>query len=583
MRCLVRILIAFAVLVVAATPAWAVNVRVRGGAQIEVAGWDRGTEVIVRGRVTDDVGASFGKVSLQLTARGPGGAIRFGNTRPCEGEDGGDARGEGEACQVTTAESGAFCVRFDPPAAGATLSASFVGNNFYDPAEASATIDAENETRVRSLLKFETTQSVFDLSDERVSLIVSLKVDRADQQRKSSQRTIKREGLALTLQNESGATLSTAPTGGDGKARFTLPARELGAPGEGVLKAIFAGDDGLLPSTTTLPVLRRGAASIRAPESIETSDPEGGFGFDVELTSAHGEVDGGIVEMTIDGQAVGAGPVSGGRAHISASFVGSRKRTLEAELRYSPSAPWWVADNRATVRVEVAGAGFVKQIVFGILLAGITGWIVTKWRRSPQLAEVEPQRESPPSGRPEVLVLERTAGQTGWRGTVTDAHDGHPLEGVRISVLGREFDRMRELASVVTHADGTFALDVAAPPGSVLAAEGEEHARHEQDVPPAGVLRVTLVTRRRALLDRLVKWVRARGAPFEGAKEPTPGHVRRVAARNGSDPVESWAREVEHAAFGPDPVTRAVDERIHGIEPDGQGAKRSGDPDAHAP
>ena len=222
MRCFVRILIAFAVLVGAATPAWAVNVRVRGGAQIEVAGWDRGAEVIVRGRVTDDVGASFGKVSLQLAARSAaGGGIRFANVRGCEGEDGGDARSEGETCQVTTADSGAFCVRFDPPAAGATLSASFVGNNFYDAADASTTIDAENETRVRSLLKFETTQSVFDLSDERVSLIVSLKVDRADQQRKSSQRTIKREGLSLTLQNEAGTSLATAPTSGDGKARFT--------------------------------------------------------------------------------------------------------------------------------------------------------------------------------------------------------------------------------------------------------------------------------------------------------------------------------------------------------------------------
>jgi hypothetical protein len=82
-----------------------------------------------------------------------------------------------------------------------------------------------------------------------------------------------------------------------------------------------------------------------------------------------------------------------------------------------------------------------------------------------------------------------------------------------------------------------------------------------------GELRIALVTRRRTLLDRLVRWARARGTPWDGPREPTPGHVRRVAARAEADDVAGWAGSVEHAAFGPDPVDTAMERDVRDREP----------------
>ena len=82
--------------------------------------------------------------------------------------------------------------------------------------------------------------------------------------------------------------------------------------------------------------------------------------------------------------------------------------------------------------------------------------------------------------------------------------------------------------------------------------DSADHSTHEQPLPPPSVLGVALVTRRRALLERLVRWARQKGAPFDGAPEPTPGHVRRVASRASAVEVEAWASRVEQAAYGPE-------------------------------
>jgi hypothetical protein len=76
-----------------------------------------------------------------------------------------------------------------------------------------------------------------------------------------------------------------------------------------------------------------------------------------------------------------------------------------------------------------------------------------------------------------------------------------------------------------------------------------------------------LVTRRRALLERLVRWARRRGAPFDSSTEPTPGHVRRVAARSSVSEVEAWATKVEDAVYGPEKVTASVEQQVRAVEP----------------
>jgi len=78
---------------------------------------------------------------------------------------------------------------------------------------------------------------------------------------------------------------------------------------------------------------------------------------------------------------------------------------------------------------------------------------------------------------------------------------------------------------------------------------------------------VALINRRRTLLERLVRWARQKGAPFDGAPEPTPGHVRRVASRAAAKEIEAWASRVEQAAYGPDPIDEAKEREARAAEP----------------
>jgi len=114
---------------------------------------------------------------------------------------------------------------------------------------------------------------------------------------------------------------------------------------------------------------------------------------------------------------------------------------------------------------------------------------------------------------------------------------------------------------------GAFTLEGAYRSDARLVVSSADHATHEQALPPPSVLRVALVTRRRALLERLVRWARQRGAPFDGAPEPTPGHVRRAAARHDAGEVEAWAGRVEQAVYGPDRVDEAREREAREAEP----------------
>jgi hypothetical protein len=123
------------------------------------------------------------------------------------------------------------------------------------------------------------------------------------------------------------------------------------------------------------------------------------------------------------------------------------------------------------------------------------------------------------------------------------------------------------VARAATDDHGAFTLDAAHGTDARLVVSADAHATHEQPLPPPSVLAITLVTRRRALLERLVKWARQRGAPFDGSPEPTPGHVRRAAVRAGAADVEAWAGRVEQAAYGPTPVDEPLEREVRATEP----------------
>jgi len=201
--------------------------------------------------------------------------------------------------------------------------------------------------------------------------------------------------------------------------------------------------------------------------------------------------------------------------------------------------------------------------------AGAALWVLRGWRRprarAPQQAEPAPA--SPP-GKPAVEVLSVGPAHGGWQGRVRDAHLGSPVALAEVAVLGPSTAGSRVLTRAVTDEEGWFQLEPAdgSSEGAHLRVEAPWHSALERPIPASGELLVSLVTRRRAILDRLVSWAERVGHPwFWGSAEPTPGHVARVARERGDAGVAAWAEAAEAAAFGAEPVDsvreRAVAER----------------------
>lgn len=549
------------------TNARAVEVRIRGGSEIDLVATARSNDVVVRGEIGDEVGASLGRVSLRVEALDKEGkSIALPSPASCGGGEASVVRRGARGYEVSTDERGAFCVVADGRFPNATFRASFAGNKFYEGTDSSVTPVPEGEQRVQTTLRFDSPPTSIDLDKDSQTISVSLRVSRSDAARLLASST-KQEGLALVLVDERGTIVAKATTRGDGKARFDIASASLDGPGDGELRAEFAGDGTLSAAKASIAVTRTATASLVVPKSI-SGDPDSGVVIEVELTSAHGEVQDGIVEAIVGTDAVGAARVERGHAKLTATFQGGAAGTVPLTIRFIPGSPFWRAGPAAKTEVLVEGPSPVRQALMALVGVMLLGWIVLKWRRAPKSTKRESLLPPPPSGRPEILVLDRPSGLRGWRGLVADAHDGYAIAGAELTVVAPSFEARGPLARVVTDEEGRFTIDLAeVPKDARLVVQGEFHATYEQTLPAPSVLRVAVVTRRRALLDRLVRWARSQGTPFDSSKEPTPGHVRRVAARTGSDDVETWATRVEHAAFGPGSVTSEVERAIVEREP----------------
>ena len=163
------------------------------------------------------------------------------------------------------------------------------------------------------------------------------------------------------------------------------------------------------------------------------------------------------------------------------------------------------------------------------------------------------------------IVAASVRGARKWSGRVVDAHEGTPIEGVRVAIERPGFQEKETIASTFTDAHGAFDLDGAniGGAGLVLLAEGPLHASFERPVPEPSTLEIALVLRKRRLLDRLVEWARRRGPPFDGRAEPTPLQVQRA----GDDRAAKWAKAVEQAAFDDVAVDARVEREVDDLEP----------------
>ncbi|WP_437909272.1 carboxypeptidase regulatory-like domain-containing protein [Sorangium sp. So ce327] len=550
------------------------RIHVRGSAQIEAVAWTEPDGFVVRGSVVDDARSAIAEAPLSLDALTSAGApavlpAAFG----CAADGAARAR-EPRPSQggyvIATDERGGFCLRGRAPLADATLRIRFAGGKLYDAVEAKIPLEARAAPLAPVILRFDPPVDAVDLDRPTVNVTVALRLDRSGARGVGSGAPFERERLPVVLEDERGARLAEAPTGGDGRARFELPTERLDGAGQGVLRARFDGTATLAKASVSQSVVRYAQVTLDLSHPVEPARAEDGVPIDVEVRSSRGPVEGGVVEALRAGEPVGAATVTGGKARVIAAFTAERAGTVPISLRYVPASPWWIPGAELAIDVPVAGPGAWRQIALGAAVLAIAGWVLGGWRRAPKrtaTTRAGDERPVAPPGRAGVRVMGPLEGATGWRGAVADAHDGTPIARAELVIVVPAFDGSGVIARAQTDDVGEFSIEAPYRSDARLVVRAPMHSSHEQALPSPSKLGIALVTRRRAVLERLVRWARRQGAPFEGPPEPTPGHVRRVASRVQQREVELWASRIEHAAFGPDPVDERIEQDLGASEP----------------
>lgn len=535
-----------------------VKVRVKGSSRVQISAWSGGDEFVVHGSVEDDAGDPAPGEIVQLD-------LPVDQLSGCTAAT--TVSREGGLFRVKTDEHGAFCVRGKGSLSPDEISAKFPGTALLEPSTEKARVDRSPKRPPPATLSFDPGPDSIDLDQATVAVVGVLRLERDPILGDSAPR--KREGHLVRLTDERGVALAEQVTAGDGRVRFEVKTSALAGPGLGELRLTMGPGAGLAARTALHPVMRKASARLSAPKVDGV--PDQGVTIPVEVAWAHGPVEGGTVEALFGGASAGAAPVEKGRCTLTATFAPPRGDSAKLTLRYLPAAPYFVAGPPLEVRVSVVPPPLWPQIVVGAIVLLTAGWVVWGWRRAPRKQdEKEPMSLPPPSGRAGVQVLAAAEG-TSWTGVVHDAHEGTVIPGATVRVVVASFQGELVAVEVVTDERGEFSFSWGSPdvrPGDArLRVDSTWHSAHEDGLPPPSRLSISLVTRRRALLERLVRWAKARGTPYDGPVEPTPGHVRRVANRGGADEVETWARAVEDAAFGPLPVDRDVEAAARGREP----------------
>ncbi len=282
--------------------------------------------------------------------------------------------------------------------------------------------------------------------------------------------------------------------------------------------------------------------------------------------SGGGAMPTGTVEARVGDAVVGAATLEQGEARVLVTFALTGPREMPLRLRYAPDTPWFRPAGELVVTQPLRGPSVWRRWPLALAGAAAIGWLVML--RIPRRRLLPVSRTDPPHAPrrgARVEVVGETTSQ-GWTGQVIDADDGAPVVGASVSIERPGFERRDVLARAATDDRGTFVLEPAdSLPADELSAEGPLHAAFRGPLPRSGELRIALVLRRRALLDRLVSWARRRGRPFDLHADPTPGQVRRAAGPDLN--VVRWASAVERAAYGGGVVDEQAEGEVDRIAP----------------
>ena len=570
----------------------ATRVHVRGIARIDAHAWTASGGLRIAGRVTDDSAAGARSPSAPLAPRPPA-SVRLRVARAAETRAVSLASAAPVSCQsgvarpilasaeellLGTDAGGRFCVQVTLPIDRYEAHLETTPFDRMDGAK----LDLPFDLALRSVSLAFDGVTVLALDEETTSIDVTAK-----QQDAADGHTAAAGELALTLSDESGAMLGEARTNVDGHARFAVPARRLGPPGRGELRASFAGSANAQAATTVTGIERRTGVVLEVRQAVGGRLPPAAIDDEVEIrvlasatcrTRGCTAVPTGTIQVQAGTQIVGAAPLERGAARVVAQLdpLAAREDAVTLSVRYVPDGPWFASSNAPSVVLPVRPQGPWSHVVLVVAGAALIVWLaIVRFPRRTRLLEESSRPEAVREPAPRVELV-RPGAPGLWTGHVVDAHDGAAVAGARIAMERPAFRDVQIVAQAVSDPAGAFLIRYEQTiAGDELVIESPTHATVRRPVPPPGEVEVALVQRRRLLVDPLVAWARRRGRPFDGRPEPTPGHVRRAAGRFEFEPeqraqaarIQEWAGAVEMAAYSGLPIDARAQAEVERLGP----------------
>lgn len=535
------------------------RVQVRGSSQVELHATGPAHEVVLRGVLRDEVGAPIRGAAVVLQRLADSGQPQpWQSIEACSGHDG--VPGPHQDHPVVTDDAGQFCARAMLAGTSATVRALFGGDALHEGTQADVRWDA---ARLPVTLRFSPRPDRINLDAASVNFFALLHGPDDDAL----------GGRVVHLVDDRGKALQQRTTDGAGQVHFDVPTLQLGEPGIGSIGLRFDGTPDLMSAQATAAVTRVMGVRLVATQPVWRGDPRQGLALGFTATTARGPAQGGLVEVRGARGVVGSAAVRDGHAEVFVRFEPhDSERKAELSALYVADAPYYEAHAPVPVVVEVTNRSVWLRLVPLALGSVVALWLLRGWRR-PKRRALAPLQQASVAGVAVVEVLGPSADASTWEGRIIDAHDGSPIEHASVRVVAPGFVELDVLASVRTGDDGCFKLKVKSSQRELrLQVEAPLHQTIDQALPAASQMVVALVSRRRALLERLVQWASRAGRPWHELPEPTPGHVARVAGRQRipSESVRQWAEQVQRRAYGPEPVDAAAERQTQALEPSGQ-------------
>jgi hypothetical protein len=562
------------------------RLHLRGIARIDAHVARAQGKLVLTGTVTDDLGAAapHARIGVEIgavEASGTGGAQSGASLLPlspmtpeaCSDAWQGPALEDADRALAVADGAGRFCVRLAVPTGRYVAHVEVKGSGLVDGASVDLPVDLALEPVT---LRFDPERNVLSLDDESttVDVIASTEDDGI---------TSAAMNLPLTLSNESGRALGSATTNSSGRARFVVRGALFGSPGKGELRVSFAGSAQAGASSYASAVERRTRVDLELPQAVEgrlplaTSEREVAVHVVAKTNCASQGCSGtptGTIEARVGVDGAGgfaaAAPLVKGEARVVLTFAtpSDGDGDTPVRLEFVPDTPWFETGAPLQAAQPLQPPAAWDQLLLWLTGLGVVVWLAAG-RLPPRWDTGEPTSSGTrvfESAAHVELLSAGSPNETTWNGRVVDGHEGIPLAGVRVALERPGFERAEIVADTTSGPNGAFVLaPVEVKPGDRLMAEGPLHGVHRTPAPPFGEVRVVLVSRRRALLDRLVGWARRKGRPYDAHPEPTPGHVQRM-ARSG-DEARAWAEAVERAAYSGDAIDAQREAEVDRLAP----------------